>query len=825
MLDVMGNRPSLDFVSSCPGVRHLNEGAHRHKPNSIFVGEVKAVVDICPWSLPLPLEDITVNENFMKARGDLPELLWPLRNKCLVCDCANEISCCWAYILRSTFLDTFSYDHNILDFNFDSDEAEENSDFEDVDTNVLGGFGRNQDLAAGGRQGSRKRPGQLIEDGLLPQEHIERALETPHPFVSTLGSTETVRLALRGPMPAAEKLISWRRQVCEKLKELADVANPDDSMIFEMLNPSVKAVLKAYDVKKISFMRELNIITMPEDFAAISCLVIGLPMLGWTFPAFGLMERVKTPSNSYADWKSDCARRNSALIGNLKGSGDEVLDFKAFSKTLDELKAGVLVGPFQNLDNSPFENPGIVPRCGIWECHGEAEVPDVRNIDNMLLGEQNATAGSTHSHRPTDVDALSAQSRAVASSCPNEELAGWCSDFSKAYKQVPADPSQVCDVVLAQWDPTALCVMFFVALSLVFGSRTAPVNFARFPAWFCFVVAILFRLPATHCVDDVIFIESVRVALSGKVCWDLLMVLSGWRMSTTKETWPEQLLAVIGVSLDLRPFPMGDPTIMVTTRRIQSLQALIKSILMKMGLGSGEASSLAGKLGFTLSAAFGRVGRCRIRPILKRAYSSTKPLTKALETCLLWWLVFLESYSPRPIPTALESLPLVISYSDGEGGLAGIGAALWHPHRDRPVAVYAEVPEMLRAQWQAFQGSEDFQDIFLVEALGPLLLLWAFPKLLRNCLWIHFIDNCAAEASLIRGSSSSDLGDHVVGLTWSLIQKRLLWAYFDRVSSKANPVDGLSRRCFDGPWEWVTEMPFPIDKLAEFAATMPGSVG
>jgi hypothetical protein len=164
-------------------------------------------------------------------------------------------------------------------------------------------------------------------------------------------------------------------------------------------------------------------------------------------------------------------------------------------------------------------------------------------------------------------------------------------------------------------------------------------------------------------------------------------------------------------------------------------------------------------------------------------------------------------------------LPVVVSYSDGEGGLAGIGAALWHPHKSRPLAVYAEVPTLIRNQWRLAQGSKEYEDIFLVEALGPLLLLSAFPKVLRNCLWLHFIDNSAAEASLIRGASSSDLGDHVVGLTWAKIEKQSLWAYFDRVSSSANPVDGISRRLFQGPWEWVRQMPFPVEELVSFAAS------
>ena len=116
-------------------------------------------------------------------------------------------------------------------------------------------------------------------------------------------------------------------------------------------------------------------------------------------------------------------------------------------------------------------------------------------------------------------------------------------------------------------------------------------------------------------------------------------------------------------------------------------------------------------------------------------------------------------------------------------------------------------------------GNELRNDLFFVEALGPLLLLIAFPNVLKDCLWIHFIDNTAAEASLIRGSSSVEGGGHIVGLTWTMIQKQRLWAYFDRVESKANPVDGLSRRRFNGPWDQVYMMDFPSIVLDEFVRT------
>ena len=819
-----GILPSVDSVTDGPPkVRHLNEGARRHGFNAIFVGSISQIVDISPFSLPLPSSSFNDNVNFMRSRADLQSFLYHLQGKVLVCDCAEGRESCWAWFLLRLFREVFIDNANETD-DTDSEDEFTSEDEEILDAAVQSRLMRHADLVAGGRQGSRKRPGQLIEDGLTPEAHITKALALSHPFLGDGASTEAVKTALAGPEWEANEMILWREEVCQALTSLSREVKSDDAEMYDKMNPLVRTVLEAYLKKNISFMRELNFVINPVDFAAISCLVVGLPMIGWTFPAFGLMERLKPQTNSYEDWKADCASRNSLVVAAIQESGDPELDSKAFQKTLDEVEAKVLVGPFYSLEDIPCPNPGIAPRCGIWECHGEAELPEVRNIDNLLLGEQNSTTGSTHSHRPTDVDGLAAQCRAVSRARPGAKLAGWASDFAKAYKQVPGDPTQIEDVVLGQFDPWRRAVAFFIALSQVFGSSTAPVNFSRYPAWFCAVVAVVFLLPATHCVDDVIIIEELNIADSGKVCWDHLMALCGWKMSSSKDKWPAQIFTVIGISLDLRPLPNGDPSILVTKRRIESLRSLIRTILASGIIGSGQASSLSGKLGFTLSAAFGRSGRCRIKPILKRAYSRVGPLGKVLVNCLLWWLAFLTEYVPRPVPTSLESLPCVVSYSDGEGGSAGIGAALWHPHHPRPLAAYAKVPVMIREQWRVIQSSVGFEDIFLVEALGPLLLLTAFPKILSQCLWIHFIDNSAAEASLIRGASSSDLGDHVVGLTWSLIQKRLLWTYFDRVGTKANPVDGLSRRRFGGPWEWVRQIPFPVEHLVDFALSLESNL-
>ena len=81
--------------------------------------------------------------------------------------------------------------------------------------------------------------------------------------------------------------------------------------------------------------------------------------------------------------------------------------------------------------------------------------------------------------------------------------------------------------------------------------------------------------------------------------------------------------------------------------------------------------------------------------------------------------------------------------------------------------------------WGQLAGIDNYKDIFLVEAIGPLLGLEVFPNLVKDALWIHFIDNSGAEASLVSGSSSIDAGDHIVGMTWERIAKRRLWPFFD----------------------------------------------
>ena len=145
----------------------------------------------------------------------------------------------------------------------------------------------------------------------------------------------------------------------------------------------------------------------------------------------------------------------------------------------------------------------------------------------------------------------------------------------------------------------------------------------------------------------------------------MLAAAAGWAISMEKSPPPQRVFGVIGITLDLSPVPEHDALVAVTTKRLESVSSAIRLILDRCFLSSGEAASLSGKLGFTISATFGRVGRSKIGPIIRRAYSNITRLSRNLQCCLLWWLRYLRTYLPRPIPASLEAILTIPSYSDG----------------------------------------------------------------------------------------------------------------------------------------------------------------
>ena len=98
------------------------------------------------------------------------------------------------------------------------------------------------------------------------------------------------------------------------------------------------------------------------------------------------------------------------------------------------------------------------------------------------------------------VDAVGSQLRCVRERFPTSRLKGYP-------PEAPLELEEVQDFVLAQYCPDAQRVFFWIAISLLFGRRLAPVGFPRYPAFVVNLVAVFFSKGKQHCVDDQLKVE------------------------------------------------------------------------------------------------------------------------------------------------------------------------------------------------------------------------------------------------------------------------------------------------------------------------------
>ena len=127
-----------------------------------------------------------------------------------------------------------------------------------------------------------------------------------------------------------------------------------------------------------------------------------------------------------------------------------------------------------------------------------------------------------------------------------------------------------------------------------------------------------------------------------------------------------------------------------------------------------------------------------LQAIRRRQY---EPYCYGLKAQLLyalhWWLANLHLALPRAVFLPSRQLPLVITYSHGEGvDAGGIAAGCRQRIGDIPFAGFLEVPFEVRQLWPkqraSFVDNGDLNDVAEIEAIGFLWILHTWPWLLRD---------------------------------------------------------------------------------------------
>jgi len=376
-------------------------------------------------------------------------------------------------------------------------------------------------------------------------------------------------------------------------------------------------------------------------------------MLGWAERSVVLPSKVTRPTYKHAEFTTPSETMNAKVAATMGPSADPELDLASWAKSCKEFEAETLLGPF--LASEVPSNVRLLPRRPIWESHGGKKERSCRNIDDALFGEQNDTVGLLSVHRPCTVDRLASQGRRIAARFPRDSLAGWTSDFGGAYKQVPSDPDQSHLFGVAMWNPIMQCMVIGLAVSQIFGSRSAPLNFSRYPDWCCFIMATLFKTVLEQCIDDLICIERLDTAASARMSWLSLAESCGWNIPLEKSPEASQLFRALGVFVDLKPLPLSAAMIRVCKDRVNSIILTLHQIMQTGRVTPGIAASIAGKLLFTSSSFAGRYGKAMLRAFHRRASEIGRSnLNPQLTASSEWWINGLRLAPARSIPWKLD---------------------------------------------------------------------------------------------------------------------------------------------------------------------------
>ena len=426
----------------------------------------------------------------------------------------------------------------------------------------------------------------------------------------------------------------------------------------------------------------------------------------------------------------------------------------------------------------------LPPRFCISEQHGK-QPAKYRIIDDLSRSLVNSTLEVPDTYCPESLDVLAAMARTFAES-GSTDLKAWDVDFSNAYNAIGlhTDSDNAATVCFAR--PRGNKPFKAKILAQPFGSSRAPENWGRVVTLIQFLAMRLLTLIVAAYVDDIFCCEPTATCTSGFWAFKALTRLLGFHTSDKKGQTPAYEVYLLGSLVTL------SKTCLKTTaceERVQRLRETIINALTSDNLTPAAASKLRGKLGFYTSLLAGKLGRGTMGQLIARQYYQKAPaLTQELRRNLAWRLSALGNLRPRIL--SLQFCKPIGAHSDAQG--LGRVAAVFTRHGR--TAITTHLPSWFITWVCSLPGESP---IFLYELCAAILVVccsFDWPDAAnRTC--VLCVDNEAAVATLVKGSSSSPVGAILANLFWTLATRGSILRWIEYVHTKSNGADQPSRRC------------------------------
>ena len=652
----------------------------------------------------------------------------------------------------------------------------------------------------------------LLQPGLGRDEHLRQARTLPSPFKPCQIVDDDVAFCSRALAIMGPFLIKWRQSQEKSFKRVANALSAVSAEIQAGLDPKINGV--AGHKRPAVLAAVISLLRWPDREQA-SDFIHGFQMLGeimshHVFRQLGLPDLDAPLLDSF--WGPPA----EAAVQELLRSKPPAAAQSIFKATTEEQERKWL-GPFmdaRDLDNR--YGPGgwrFIPRFLLKQRMRD------RVIDDGKRGGQNQCTRGAETIYAISVDwlgeCISSMTAEVAKLHCQEEasteeilrtLPSWfcptmgVDDLPDAYRGCPIRREDQPGCIIALWHPDRNRWVFAEAYAMLFGLSSAVTGFNRHPT----LLAAAARRFLASCVgaffDDLATVGCNSGNRSEQRALQFLLSQVGSPEAKEKTAHMAMQRSWLGTCCNLGEVTKtGYLHIGSKDSSVAQVCQGVHSALCRGELRSAAAAKLRGQANWTGSNAAGRCGRIGLEVLKRKQYSGT-PALSAADREGLAFLATVALHAPeRSILVVGARPPPVVCYTDASfeemsGKPPRLGWVLFDENK-QPIGQTADVSWEIVQSWTPRRVY-----IFPAEAFAAYAAVWNHREMLRGKDILIFIDNEAAAAALIRGSSAADEVNVIAqSLHWLLLEHNIrMW--IEWVDSESNVSDGLSRDGLEDAW-------------------------
>ena len=611
--------------------------------------------------------------------------------------------------------------------------------------------------------------------GIGIEEHVRRAQLLPAPFPPSAALSS----GLQGAVTALAQHESFLEEIwAERLDEMRAciAAHAEEE---RHLNSAVHPQMRDHVARFPSLAFEELLRKYGYNDPAAARLLKGCTLTGNLAgrPSWPKNEDTEPRASARALLARSGTRERKAVWNSVRPSQE---DSALLDAAQSDVESGKMLGPF--FSDEEVTQALNTESYTLNKRFGVEQSDKIRPVDDFTASGVNDCCRADRNLTLSTLDHFFALVCSVAVAFPSSQVQFCKRDHKSAYRQLALDEGALQYACVVFWHKEYGRPVCFIHLALPFGPRAAVVNYNRVGQAVTGLLQLMFMLPCDSFFDDYWLVAPLHLIQRIFDMFGAVHALLNLEIKTEKDLPPTFVGELLGHVVDLSALPY---TLYNSERRKAGIIAMVEDALRSGRLRPRIAGELAGKFAFACTALYGRVGRAALKPVYERQHSSAfaRKLSPQLRAALLCILDIVHNAPSRVVlPSYFGSRPVTLAYTDGQGE-GWIAAVVFPRPPFKPAYTAMQLPEDL---CRLFAPKNPIEQI---ETAAVLLLLEVFFEELKDTDVRLFVDNIAAQGSLIRGFSRSFSQALLCGAVWARVARARVGLWVDRVASEENIAD------------------------------------